>query len=89
MGGEDDGVDAVFTEQMPAPPSFWRLFTDVNVERVAQLKEGNEPIPTELDALLPPPIPVDGKYRCFGAPFNVSYHNQLTRFMRKLKVKDL
>jgi mediator of RNA polymerase II transcription subunit 7 len=76
MAGEDDDVpNAVFTEQMPAPPSFWRQFTDANVERVARLKEADEPIPTELEALVPPPVPADGKYQCFGAPFNVSHND--------------
>jgi len=76
MASTDDGANAAFTEQMPAPPPFWRSFTQENVDRVAQLTESNEAIPAELSALLPPPIPTDGKYRSFGNHFDVLFVSQ-------------
>ena len=71
MASADDGGNAMFTENMPAPPPFWRFFTKENMEQVEKLKENNESIPSDLSALIPPQIPDDGKYRSFGGSFNV------------------
>jgi hypothetical protein len=67
---EDKGT---FSEHYPAPPLFWRKFTDANVARIKEIKESGDPVPQELRALVPPPAPTDGKYRSFGDNWNVSY----------------
>jgi MED7 protein len=77
MADADDGENAMFTENMPAPPPFWRFFTPENVKKVEKLKENNEAIPSDLSALVPPPVPEDGKYRSFGGSFNVTAHKYL------------
>ena len=74
MANTDDGGNAMFTEHMPAPPPFWRFFTKENVEQVEKLRESDDPIPSDLSALVPPTIPTDGKYRNFGGTFNVKLH---------------
>lgn len=68
----------------PAPPFFYRQFT---AQHVARLKEfqcefatsedsalEQEPkldIPADLQCLIPPEPPTDGKFRCFGGALEV------------------
>ena len=69
----------------PAPPPFYKHFTDKNVARlkglqqnVATVQGGSEnedndiDIPAELKCLIPPEPPDDGKFRSFGGDFDVS-----------------
>jgi mediator of RNA polymerase II transcription subunit 7 len=70
---DDFGDKPIFTEQMPAPPPFWKQFTPENIAQVKELQENGEPVPTTLEVLLPPPPPTDGKYRSFGDIFDVRH----------------
>jgi hypothetical protein len=65
---EDKGT---FSEHYPAPPPFWRKFTEANLASLKDIRETGEEVPEELRALVPPPAPTDGKYRSFGANWNV------------------
>jgi mediator of RNA polymerase II transcription subunit 7 len=65
---EDKGT---FSEHYPAPPPFWRMFTEANIASIKDIRESGEEVPEELRALVPPPVPTDGKYRSFGANWNV------------------
>jgi hypothetical protein len=60
-----------FSRTMPAPPPFWKSFTQANLERLREIRSKSEPVPPELEVLLPPPPPADGKYRSFGGTFDV------------------
>ena len=52
------GPEAQATQAFPNPPAlFYKLYTDENVT------SGAAP---------PPPLPIKGPYRMFGAPFDVS-----------------
>ncbi|KAG0670213.1 Mediator of RNA polymerase II transcription subunit 7 [Maudiozyma exigua] len=71
----------------PPPPPYMRFFTDENVKKLAQrddLKEVNgspdegvekasseETINSELDFLVPPPMPSTHQYRAFGSIWQV------------------
>jgi len=67
MTNKSDGDEGNFTENFPAPPPFWKQFTDENVEKVKLLKEEDSEavIPDELAMLVPPPLP-EGTFRSFG-----------------------
>jgi hypothetical protein len=81
MSNTEDGGNARFTEQLPPPPPFWTRFTTENVDRVQQLKEEQKDIPPELETLLPPSVPNDGKYKSFGGTFDVRFLLLRTRFL--------
>ncbi len=62
---------AVFTENLPPPPPFWRQFTEKNLAMVEELQANAQPVPSHLHALIPPQLPAVGIYRSFGGIFNV------------------
>jgi hypothetical protein len=61
---------AVFTENLPPPPPFWRQFTEKNIAKVEELQANSQPVPLNLRALVPPQVPSDGIYQSFGGTFN-------------------
>jgi hypothetical protein len=65
MASQGDADEGTFTENFPAPPPFWKQFTDENVENVKLLKEKNEAIPEDLSVLAPPAVPEE-TFRSFG-----------------------
>jgi mediator of RNA polymerase II transcription subunit 7 len=69
-----DRENAVFTENLPPPPPFWKHFTAQNVEKVKDLLDDGQPIPSNLRHHIPPLPPSDGKYRSFGGIYNVCLH---------------
>ena len=62
---------AVFTDNLPPPPPFWRQFTEKNIAKVEELQANAQPIPQNLRALIPPQVPSNGIYRSFGGSFDV------------------
>ncbi len=60
-----------FSQTMPAPPPFWKAFTQANLDRLREIQSSSETVPPELQVLIPPPPPEDGKYRSFGGSFDV------------------
>ncbi|AMD18598.1 HBL304Cp [Eremothecium sinecaudum] len=55
----------------PPPPPYIKFFTKENVDRASQARAAHratdpEQITSELDFLVPPPIPSAGHYRAFG-----------------------
>ncbi|KAF2670043.1 MED7-domain-containing protein [Microthyrium microscopicum] len=67
--------DSAFSELFPAPPPFWQLFTQENVDTVKDLQREGEDIPQDLIPLVPPPPPADGKYVVFSGNYDI--HNTL------------
>jgi mediator of RNA polymerase II transcription subunit 7 len=63
---------AGFSETLPAPPPFWRHFTERNLEQLKEIRQNGEEVPESLRALVPPSPPTDGKYRSFGGFYVVS-----------------
>lgn len=79
---EQNIISAVF----PAPPPFYKHFTEANLARVKELRTevGSDDdnlkqrlleLPAELRYLLPPEPPADGLYRSFGGSYNVRFHS--------------
>ncbi|CZT17290.1 related to MED7-member of RNA Polymerase II transcriptional regulation mediator complex [Ramularia collo-cygni] len=64
------GEPQVMAAPFPTPPPFWKHFTKQNVARAKQLRDG-ETIDSELQYLIPPEPPSDGKYHSFGVPINL------------------
>jgi hypothetical protein len=60
-----------FSQTMPAPPPFWKSFTQTNLDRLREIQAKDETVPSDLQMLVPPPLPEDGKYRSFGGSFDV------------------
>jgi len=53
----------------PLPPNYYRNFTEENVEKVRETSK--DALPAELQQLVPPPLPKDGTYQCFGQTWNI------------------
>jgi mediator of RNA polymerase II transcription subunit 7 len=62
---------------LPPPPPFYKNFTEKNLQRLKELKEGEDgearsraltwlDLPTELRYLIPPEPPEDGVVKNFG-----------------------
>ena len=78
----DDLDGANWTEQMPAPPPFWKHFTEENIAKAEEAQKDGMPVSQDLRALVPPDPPADGKYRTFNISLNVSEYCEYGRFTR-------
>ena len=70
----------------PAPPLFYKQFTAKNLARLKEAQQDTATIqdphtdsntqfnvPVDLQCLIPPEPPADGKFRSFGGDFDVSF----------------
>ncbi|KEQ94173.1 hypothetical protein AUEXF2481DRAFT_6226 [Aureobasidium subglaciale EXF-2481] len=65
----------------PTPPPYYKHFTKQNVTKVRQIRKEAatnsdqvdvESLPTELRYLIPPEPPTDGRYKSFGAQYDLA-----------------
>lgn len=67
------GDSQVMAAPFPTPPPFWKHFTKQNVARAKKLRgdEEAESIDPELQYLIPPEPPKDGKFTSFGTAVDI------------------
>lgn len=65
------GDSQVMAAPFPTPPPFWKHFTKQNVARAKQLRD-DETADKELQYLIPPEPPSDGKFTSFGQAIDLN-----------------
>ncbi|KAI5272114.1 mediator of RNA polymerase II transcription subunit 7 [Aureobasidium subglaciale] len=82
----------------PTPPPYYKHFTKQNVTKVRQIRKEAatnsdqvdvDSLPTELRYLIPPEPPADGRYKSFGAQYDVGKQSLAQAGIQELYPADV